>query len=147
MDITLLMSSVVKGLGARPSRYSVLAMRTADGVKIYPQNGPLSWSLTKSLISSSPQHLKSRLLWTFLLWPTSLGNLGKGFSHLSQEKAFLPLCSSFLCLLISAQARQEKAQPWKQQTWWETWSWRLCFLLCFWRLYLILKVESHMLHL
>ena len=46
----------------------------------------------------------------------------KGFSHLSQEKPFLPLCSSFLCLLISAKARQEKAHPWKPQTWWETWS-------------------------
>ena len=55
--------------------------------------------------------------------------LGKGlFTLVTGEGLLAPV---LLCLLISAQARQEKAQPWKQQTWWETWSWRLCFLLCF----------------
>ena len=64
MDKPLLMSSVVKGLRARVSKFLGLAMRTAamylcllllpiHGVNVYPQNWPLLWSLTKSLISSS----------------------------------------------------------------------------------------------
>ena len=57
--------------------------------------------------------------------------LGKGLLTLVTGEGLLAPVSSFLCLLISAQARQEKAQLWKQQTWWETLSWRLCFLLCF----------------
>ena len=64
MDKPLLMALVVKGLRARVSKFLGLAMRTAGmylcllilhihGVKVDPQNGPLLWSLTKSLISSS----------------------------------------------------------------------------------------------
>ena len=52
----------------------------------------------QSLIFSSPQHLRSRLLWTFLLWATSLGNLGKGIFTLETEEALL---ATVLLLLVS----------------------------------------------
>ena len=83
MDLTSMMSSVVKRLGARLSRYSGLALRTAAMCAFLssPSMASLSalnWAAFLVLPTATdvflPLDLRSCLWCTLLLWATSPGN-------------------------------------------------------------------------